>query len=356
MAILQKSFVSGSLWVGSGSSASYSDYDQQGVNNTFRIFKDGQSDKHLTYDLTEGNLILSGSIENHISAPKYSGSGFVFQGTNVAGSTVGGISSGQDLSNKDIKTILNTMLFYKTPNVTTVKFVPYDSPYQYQYGSTMGGSSGDFSRVQVAVSGGQNIVSYTLSTRAGDIEVQDRLTTGYYAITSLQQMILPIGSYRPTVKYLNTKGASNTTNGSYIYIRNYVFAYISTLDYITATQLEIQNDFVSSIAVSGRTTKTLVQTNKYTSPGNPPTIPAGITFKGSDGNTHYLYYAMPSSWTAIATSDTTKLSGGAIGRSLIQDTVTYTSSVNTSTTTEYMIYKIGGSATSTLDRQFQVTG
>jgi len=54
-------------------------------------------DSPVYYD---GNTIIS---QEPISAPEFTGSGFVFAGPNTALSTVGNITSGQDLSNLSIK-------------------------------------------------------------------------------------------------------------------------------------------------------------------------------------------------------------------------------------------------------------
>ena len=74
--------------------------DGEGTSGTLSLWQDNNT---ITNSIISQQNNATVSVAGTVSAPAFSGSGFVFAGTNTALSTVGNITSGQDLSNLSIK-------------------------------------------------------------------------------------------------------------------------------------------------------------------------------------------------------------------------------------------------------------
>jgi len=84
----------------SGGGGTSGGIDGEGTSGTLSLWQDNNTITDSIISQQNGATV---SVAGTISAPVYSGSGFVFAGPNTALSTVGNITSGQDLSNLSIK-------------------------------------------------------------------------------------------------------------------------------------------------------------------------------------------------------------------------------------------------------------
>jgi len=84
----------------SGGGGTSGGIDGTGTSGTISLWEDNNT---ITDSIISQQNSATVSVAGTISAPAFAGDGFVFAGTNTALSTVGNITSGQDLSNLSIK-------------------------------------------------------------------------------------------------------------------------------------------------------------------------------------------------------------------------------------------------------------